>query len=489
MRSEPAPLDRAFALLDEGDLDGAVRLLDHAIARAEQLRAREPLAAARAHNDKGTLLRFVGDDEGALQCFERAIERTAGDEGAKREHLTYLLNAGDVLLRSGTLVEAEDFIRRSLQGRRELYGPAHPGYAFALEPLASVLLRQRKLDSALEAIEEAVANFRHHGHPRLATALVVRAEALATAGTGARLLAGAEELPDELLPALAQALEARLPDGDPRVLARVLDELVPLLEARLGPAHEATLQVWSAIANVEASGGDPEKRRAAITRVRQALDDAGDAYGALEACLGLALAFADEGDVARATEAYDDAERRAARLEDPAALAQVLRNRGVFLEDNGDVEGALRALEAAVREAARTGDETFEGRCQAALGVALAHEGRDDAARVLEAAVRALPEDHSDALVARAHLAALATGRACGCGEVDVALAQALRELVQGRLPPGLVGDVGLVTGDDDELSVDVQLLREASPREQELLDEVVRAAHRRLRERVLRGG
>src|SRR5690606_29023388 len=212
---------------------------------------------------------------GALRCFERAVELTAESEEGRREHLTYLLNVGDVLSRSGTLVDAEDAIRRSLQGRRELYGPSHPGYAFALEPLALVLLRQRKVESALEIIEEAVANFRHHGHPRLATALAVRAEALATAGADTRTLDGVDALPNELLPAVVQALEARLVDGDPRVLSRVLYELLPLLEERLGVAHDVTLQAWSAVANVEASG-DPEKRRFAIQKVLDALDGAGD---------------------------------------------------------------------------------------------------------------------------------------------------------------------------------------------------------------------
>lgn len=482
-------LDRAFALLDEGALDAAVALLDDALQRAEQSHGERSLPAARAHNDRGSLLRFLGDDEGALRSFERAAELTKDDDGARKEHLTYLLNAGDVLLRSGSLQDAEDAIRRSLQGRREVYGPSHPGYAFALEPLANVLLRQAKLDAALEAIEEAVANFRHHAHPRLATALAVRAEVLAAAGADTRTLAGVEALPDELLPAVAQTLHARLVDGDPRQLARVLYELLPLLEERLGSAHEVTLETWSAVANLEADGGDGEKRRQAISRVLRALDASGDGYGALEACLGLALAFADEGDDVRARETYEDARARATALQDDAALAQVLRNLGVYLEDSGKPAEATRALEEAVAAAFRFGDDILTGRCQAALGVVLSHEGSAAAPDVLAAAIARLPHEHMDALVARAHQEALASDRACGCGEVDVALAQELRELVKARVPGGLVADLALVTSDDDELSLDVRLSREPSPREQELLDEVVRAAHRRLREKALRGG
>ncbi len=484
-----APLDRAFALLDQGELEGALSLLDDALATSQRAHGERSLPAARAHNDKGTLLRAIGDDEGALASFQRAVDLTADNDDSRREHLTYLLNVGDVLQRSGVLEDAEDAIRRSLYGRRELYGPSHPGYAFALEPLAQVLLRQAKLDLALEAIEEAVASFRHHAHPRLATAMAVRAETLAAAGADTRTLEGIESLPDELLPALAEALQSRLADGDPRMLARVLYELLPALEARLGAAHEVTIATWSAIANVEAHGGDPVRRREAILHVRRTLDTSGDGFGALEASLALALAYLDEGDEERARESYEDAKRRALATENDAAIAHALRSYGVYLDHIGATDEAISALGEATKAAVRSGDPQLEGRCHAALGVIFAHTGNPAAQSVLSLVAVLLPRDHGDALVARAHREALEEGRACGCGDVDVALSQALREMVKARLPRGLIDDIAVVSDADEELSLDVRLLREPSPREQVLLDEVVRAAHRKLRERVLREG
>ncbi|MFZ9886550.1 MAG: tetratricopeptide repeat protein [Myxococcota bacterium] len=486
------PLEMAYSLLDQGDLQGALRLLDDEVERAARVEE-SALPYAQALNDRGSFLRFVGDDEGAARSFVRAVELTVRDGNSRKEHLTYLLNLGEVLTRSGVLEDAEDAIRRSLQGRHEVYGPSHPGYAFALEPLADVLLRQGKLDPALEAIEEAVASFRHHGHPRLATAMAVRAEALALAGIDTTTVPGTEALPDELLGALAQALDGRTSFGDPRVLSRCANDLLEVTTARLGPHDEVTLALWVTLANLEAHAGSPERRRAAIVRVLEAKDALGDGEGALEACLGLALAHAEENDPQGALVRYDEAKERALALGDRGALAQVLRNMGVFLEDQGESDAALRTLENAVEAAHETQHEELQGRCEAALGVALAHAGDPRAVAVLAAAEAHLDHDHSDSLVVRAHRDALGADRACGCGEVDGALAQALRELIMARVPPGLVSDVALLPepgddGDEERLALDVRLAREPSPQEQALLDEVVRAAHQRLRERVLRG-
>jgi hypothetical protein len=48
-------------------------------------------------------------------------------------------------------------LREGLAGREQLYGQGHPGYAFGLEPLASVLFRLGKTDEALDWYDKAKA--------------------------------------------------------------------------------------------------------------------------------------------------------------------------------------------------------------------------------------------------------------------------------------------------------------------------------------------
>jgi tetratricopeptide (TPR) repeat protein len=480
-------LEQALSLLDRGDEAGARALLEQQLAAALASAGPQSLAAAAAHNALGSFARLVGDDEAAAGAFCRAVD-IATSLDAQKEELTYLLNLGDVLERSGSLHHAEDAVRRSLQGRRELYGPAHPGYAFALEPLAQVLLRQGKHDAALEAAEEAVANFRHHRHPRQGTALALRAEVRAALG-GAELWGPLAELPEETLAAAAQAALSRLESGSAERMAPALLSLLEVLEARLGLDHFVPLALWSGLANVAAEGAPVPGRLTAIERVRAAHERRGELAGIIEATLALALAHHDAGDDEAREACFEEALGRAGGA--PALVAEVERARGALLDVSGAHEDALPFLRAAVEAARRAGEAPLLGRCLAALGAAAVHAGErgEPTSALLTEARALLGAGDENELFARAHEEALASGRPCGCGEQDPALLTALRELVLAQLPAGLADDVQFgVTGEDEGLAIEVLLKKEPSPSEQRLLDEVVKAAHRRLREKALAG-
>jgi tetratricopeptide (TPR) repeat protein len=484
-----APLERALQLLDHGHAEDAVAVLQQALESARQNHGEEHPSVARAFNDLGSLLGFLGDDEGAVQVLMLAAEIPGLDEESEKARLTYLLNLAEVTERAGSLTDAEDAIRRSLQGRREVYGAEHAGYAFGLEPLAHVLLRQGKLDDAREAIEEAVANFRHHKHPRIATALALRAEIVAASDSDDDLFGDLSDIPDELVAGLSDAVAQRCPTAAPLDARFMLSELIPAVGARLGEDHEAVLAAWAALANAEADGGDPMLRVTAIQRVLAARKAGGDEPAQLEALLGLALAQRDAGELNAADGSYLEALEIAERMGDAAAAAQVLRNYGLLLVEWERPEQAEARLNEAVHAAGRAGFADLVARCRLTLALHLFHAGREDEALpMLQAVVAAVGGDHPDGRSARAHLEAHQAGAPCGCGQIDPGFGQALKDALMRRLPPGLVDDVKLVVAEDGEPDIEVDLGREPSVREKEQLESVVRQAHAQLLSQLRRG-
>src|SRR5262249_37853315 len=153
-----------------------------------------------AQNDLGAVLLYVGQSKRALAAFRKACAVNLPDnERASRDRLTYLMNLGQTLQRTGKLEEAESVLREGAKGRQTLHGRDHPAYGFGLEPLAEVFLQRSKLGEAELAVEEAVANLWKTRHPRLAAALALKARILKTAERETPPFADLEELPDNLI--------------------------------------------------------------------------------------------------------------------------------------------------------------------------------------------------------------------------------------------------------------------------------------------------
>jgi tetratricopeptide (TPR) repeat protein len=474
----------AVAQLRRGNTVQAEKLVaDAAHAARERFGSKSPEYAS-AECDLSNILLNVGAVDRAIASIRRAAAiENPDNRRASRDRLTYLMNLGMLLEQTGELDEAETVLRRGLDGRRAFYGPDHPGYGFGLEPLAAVLLAKGDLPEAERLTDEAVANFWKNRHERIASAIALRAEVRKSMAERPGFDA-LDELPDDMLEAIAGAVLRRGETGNPAALGLVIDELLAIVEERLGAGHPVAIQLLIARSNAARASEDVAACLAALARLVSVLDESGEPAQTLEALLALALAQGDAGRSDDALGTYARALELAVEL-GPGPRSNVERNRGLFLAHLEPPEAHRAEAEAALRsavdlaESAR--DSRLLGASKIALGLFLQHRNDLEAARrLLDAGIRYLEPHDPDAISARSHLDAIVSGGACGCGDMDRAVALTLKELVLEQLPEGLLQDIRL-----DEKGVQVELAREPAPEELELLDRVIRHAQATIQKKI----
>jgi hypothetical protein len=256
--------------------------------------------------------------------------------------------------------------------------------------------------------------------------------------------------------------------------------------------------VLVAISNVERMLGDEGDAKIRELAIRAALDSyerQGRDEDYVMGIMGLALLKDETGDVAGATGCYRDAVIRAAAMKNPALRSQVLRNFGLMLSSRAKKTGApdqLAEAEArlteAVMEAARSDHVEMLGRAEIALGLFFQHGGRlGEAKPFIERGLEHLDAAHPDAVCGRSHLQAILSGGSCGCGDTPAAIADAFRDFVLGRLPPGLLKDLKVTLKDTMDFDVKVELNREPTEPEIEQLDRVINHSLEEFRRRLRR--
>ncbi|MBX9692365.1 MAG: tetratricopeptide repeat protein, partial [Cyanobacteria bacterium] len=199
LETSPA-MQKAIELLKEGKTVQAEEVVLEAAKAAEQKFGPDKPETASAYNDLGTILINVGNLQGGVEAYRRACSGPMPNtEELLKDRLTFLMNLGMALQFSEQLDEAENVFREGLKRRLEFYGREHAGYAFGLEPLASLLLRLGKVDEALAAYDETIEIFWNNGHPRVITALALRAEAFKVVKSNRPSFDEVEQLPDELV--------------------------------------------------------------------------------------------------------------------------------------------------------------------------------------------------------------------------------------------------------------------------------------------------
>jgi tetratricopeptide (TPR) repeat protein len=258
--------------------------------------------------------------------------------------------------------------------------------------------------------------------------------------------------------------------------------LVAMLEGRLGPDHQMTLNALSAQANLGGDVGDQTGRVEAIQRVLASYDRQGRTDEALMAALGLAMAQSDAGNLDDALRTYESALSRARR---PEQRSQVLRNWGLALKEAGRSGPAEQRLTEAVTQARLGGDGELLGRARIALGLFLQHEERlGDARTVIEEGLAVLDPVHPDAMIGRSHLSAVLDGRSCGCGDLGTTIEAAFREFVLAKVPGDLLAGLS-VKVEDGDFRINVELSREPGEEELERLNGVVQSAYAEFRRRL----
>jgi tetratricopeptide (TPR) repeat protein len=493
--SETSPaMQEAMRLFQEGETVRAEETMLAAVAEAERRFGPRTPEYAAAQNELGTVLLNVGHYHRAVEAYREACAGPMpAEELALRDRLTFLMNLGLALQLAGELEEAEQVLREGLEGRRDHYGQDHPGYAFGLEPLASLLLRLGRAEGALKYADAAVQNFWRNGHPRVATALAVRAEALKAAGRDTPPFAHLEGLPNEIIEEMAEHVIERVEHTDPLLSRQVLLDLAHFMTARFGESRQITLNVLARLGNLESDlgeQGDPQIRLWAIRRVIDACDQDGHLRDALQAMQGLALAYSDAGQQEDALAAYQEVVARADRLGQPGLLSQARRNYGLYLAESGRRREAEEQMRLAVTDAERSSDTDEEvremlGRAQVALGIFLQHgEQFPEARQLLAQALQLLDPAHPDAVCGRSHLTAIEAGSSCGCGDTGLAVADAFREFVQSRLPSDLLEHFAVELNDND-FAIEVHLNREPTEEELEHLNRVIQHAYTEFRQRL----
>lgn len=461
-----SPWDRAVAAFQDGDLVAAEQILRDAVAATAE--AGGP-AFADASFRLASMLGAMGEHlRGAEALRAAAGAELPGDDG-ERDRLTYLMNLGEFLTRAGQHGEASTALLASIEGRAAFYGEAHPGYAFGVEPLADLRLREGDADTALALFDQCLHIFWEAGHPRVTSALAGRAYALAALG-GSGLLDPAEQLPDELMPDTISALVQRC-EGLPRPAAQILlDATLSLAEVR---CPDEIRRIISAQASVAGDLGDHVTRIDALTALEPLARSEGEHIDIL---LALGMSHDEAGDYGPAEQRYAQAVALAEELDDPAFLSRTQRNAGLYLAERGRREEARRLLAGAVA-VARDADLLPElGRGLVALGIFDQHGGDLAAAEAtLSEAITLLPPDDQDRLCGVSHLDAIREDGRCGCGRIDQAFSDALRALIEPHLPEGLLERLTVTLG-DDEPQVAVELSRGVSKDEAETLNALIQS-------------
>lgn len=479
-------LQQAYALFQQGQSLQAEDCLRAAAQQAAAQYGGGSAEFAASQYELAALLQVMGRDDDAIETMRRACAVNIPDDTqATRDRLTYLMQLGEMLERSGELAEAEHVLRDGLVAREAFYGREHPGYAFGLEPLASVVLHQGNPETALEIIEEVIDNFWRAGHPRVATAFPLRAKILKALQSPTPPFEGLDELPEEFLSDMATAAVNDVDWERPGIGQAVLTDLLPLIERRMGPQHQATLQIQSVLANLGRELGGHEGRIETIEKVLAAHEVRGEHAQAIQARYGLALALSDAGNHDAAREAYTHGIHQASQLGDDRLRAMGLRNLGLMHSELKQKQEAEQTLQLAVQVSQQSGDTELFGRSLTALGIYLQHEGNlAQAEPLLVQAIQQLDAAHPDCLCARSHLQAIRENASCGCGDMSGALAEAFRAFVLDRMPAGLLEDFN-VTLEDNDFQVQVDLAREPSQEELDLIQRIVRQAEIEFRKRI----
>ncbi len=475
-------MQRAIDLLRDGNSVQAEEVVLQAARETEERFGADSPETASAYNDLGTVLVNVGNLEGGVGAYRRACAGPIPtEEDPLQDRLTYLMNLGMALQMAEQLDEAEAVLRQGLEGRLNFYGKEHPGYAFGLEPLASLLLRAGKVDDALAAFDETIDIFWHNGHPRVITSLALRAEAFKIVGSNRPPFEEVEQLPDELIEEMVFFIFRRAEEGDPSILSHVMQDLVPILKKRFGEDSPAVSNTLTMIVNLESSVRSEENLPILLKTIEEVIaihERQGSTEHIIHDLQGLALTYSFGGRMEEALQAYNKAKEQASLMGNGSLLAKVRRNLGLFLaEENRDEEAEVE-LSGACIEAEKANDAEALGQTQAALGIFYQHRERlEEAKEMLSKAIEGLDPGHIDSITARGHLSAIETGDSCGCGAQGEALATAFRDFVLSRLPEDLLEALDVKLNDDGNFDMAVQLKRDPSEVELDHLNRVINHA------------
>ncbi len=390
-----AHMNRGVALSDQGDLAGAVAAYDEAIALMSELReVLEPRgqwspalrnALAGAHVNRGVALSDQGDLAGAVAAYDEAIALMSGLREVleprgqwapelRNDLAVAHINRGNALSRQGDLAGAlaaydeaialRSGLREELEPRGQWSPELRNDLAGAHMNRGNALSRQGDLAGAVAAYDEAIAlrsGLREVLEPRgqwapelrndLAAAHMNRGNALSRQGD----LAGAVAAYDEAIALRSGLREVLEPRG----------QWSPELRNDLAVAHMNRGSALSDQGDLAGAVAAYDEAIAIMSGLREVLEPRGQWAPELrndlaKAHMNRGNALSDQGDLAGAVAAYDEAIALMSELREVLeprgqwspelrnALAGAHVNRGVALSRQGDLAGAVVAYDEAI---------------------------------------------------------------------------------------------------------------------------------------------
>uniref|UniRef100_A0A0G4F4S4 Uncharacterized protein n=1 Tax=Chromera velia CCMP2878 TaxID=1169474 RepID=A0A0G4F4S4_9ALVE len=243
-------------LQDQGDLQGAEKLLREALeVRRQTLGDRHPHTLISI-NHLGMLLNDQGDLQGAEKLLREALEVRRQTLGDRHPHTLISINHLGMLLNDqGDLQGAEKLLREALEVRRQTLGDRHPHTLISINHLGMLLNDQGDLQGAEKLLREALEVRRQtlgDRHPHTLISINHLGMLLNDQGD----LQGAEKLLREALEVRRQTLGDRHPhtlisinhlgmllndQGDLQGAEKLLREALEVRRQTLGDRHPHTL--------------------------------------------------------------------------------------------------------------------------------------------------------------------------------------------------------------------------------------------------------
>lgn len=472
-------LAKAVELVKAGDRTGAENVMLNSLRETEAQHTANSVEYASACYEYASILSYLGRRSDAADALKQAIKVYIPDDTeATRDRLTYMMSLGEIYTDMNALDEAEQVLREGVKLRAEFYGTDHAGYGFGLEPLAAVLMKQDNLDEALTLAEQTIELFWACGHPRVATAIPLRAMILKRMQNERASFANLEDLPSPIyIDMLEQALVLVSPEHAVASQA-MLDELLEAASVRVPANHPALLKLQAALVNLGHVIGPSEGQVETAERMIKSFLADKDMPNAIHTMMGLALIHSKLNNATDCEKVYKRAFKLAKEQNDLLLQSQVLRNLGLFYVDENRKQEADKVLRMAAQAGKQSGDKEMYGRSLIALGIFVQHQGNlEEAKKFLERALPLLPPSEPDSLCGRSHLQAIEDNASCGCGDMSGALCQAYRVTLLKAIPEGMVNDVRVELGDEG-FKVHIDFLRDLTDEEGDQLHRILKQCH-----------
>jgi len=145
----------AYLYLLDGNLADAGPLARRALALREQALEEDDVNIAASLNILAQVYRMQGETDLAAPLYERSLRILEIHEDSQK--ITRLHhNLGELYLSDGEYIKAEEYLRKALQGRSDLFGRNNSSVAEIMTSLAKLHQAQSNFDEAQELLEKAL---------------------------------------------------------------------------------------------------------------------------------------------------------------------------------------------------------------------------------------------------------------------------------------------------------------------------------------------